>query len=88
MERKYSVGQRVKIVTLIDGYGRPDPRMTKWVGKSGEVINFFYVSAVENWEKTLNPPDIYCYDVRLDDGGDIVRGIPEVGLEPEYNRRK
>jgi hypothetical protein len=83
MEQKYFAGQRVKIITLIDGYGRPDPRMTEWVGKSGEVINFFYVSAVENWEKTLNPPDIFCYDVRLDDGGDIVRGIPEVGLEPE-----
>ena len=44
-------------------------------------VNLFYVSTVENWEKTLNPPDIYCYDVRLDEGGDIVRGIPEVGLE-------
>ncbi len=83
MDPKFVLGQKVHIITLIDGYGRPDPRMTKWVGKNGEVVNYFFVSAIETWEKTLNPPDIYCYDVRLDEGGDIVRGIPEVGLEPE-----
>lgn len=81
MDPKYNVGQKVKIIMLINGYGRPDPRMTEWVGKIGEVVNFYYVSAVEVWEKTLNPPDIYCYNIRLDEGGDIVRGIPEVGLE-------
>ncbi len=86
MDPKYALGQKVKIITLIDGYGRPDPRVTEWVGKTGKVVKFYYVSAVESWEKTLNPPDIYCYDIRLDGGGDIVRGIPEVGLEPE--RRK
>jgi hypothetical protein len=82
IDPKYALGQKLKIITLIDGYGRPDPRQTKWVGKTGRVVKFYYVSAVEVWEKTLNPPDIYCYDIRLDGGGDIAPGIPEVGLEP------
>ena len=81
MDPKYSLGRKVKITVLIDGYGRPDPRVTEWVGQTGRVVHFYYVSAVENWEKTLNPPDIYCYDIRLDDSGDIAPGIPEVGLE-------
>jgi hypothetical protein len=28
-------------------------------------------------------PDVYSYDVRLDEDGDIVRGIPEMALEPQ-----
>jgi hypothetical protein len=88
LDAKYRLGQKVKITVLIDGYGRPDPRVNAWIGKIGAVVNLYYVSAVESWEKTLNPPDIYCYDIRLDDGGDIARGIPEVGLEPEKDKRK
>jgi hypothetical protein len=88
MDPKYSLGQKVKIITLIDGFGKPDPRVNAWIGKTGEVVNFYYVSAIEVWEKTLNPVDIYCYDIRLDEGGDIVRGIPEVGLEPDTIQRK
>ena len=88
MDPKYALGQRVKIITLIDGYGRPDPRVTELVGKPGEVIKSYYVSAIEVWEKTLNPFDVYCYDIRLDEGGDIAPAIPETGLEPENLSRK
>jgi len=35
------------------------------------------------WEKTLKLEDVYCYDVRLEGDGTIVRGIPEVALEPQ-----
>ncbi len=81
MDPKYSIGQKVKIITLIDGYGRIDPRVTDWVGQTGEIINLYYISGSEIWEKTLRMADVYSYDVQLDDG-DIVRGIPEIGLEP------
>ncbi len=80
MDPKYSIGQKVKIITLIDGYGRIDPRVTDWVGQTGEIVNLYYISGSEIWEKTLRMVDVYSYDVRLDDG-DIVRGIPEIGLE-------
>jgi hypothetical protein len=83
MEPKYSEGQRVKIITLIDGFGRKDPRVTDWVGQTGEVVKCFYASFSEVWEKTLKPLDAYCYDIKLDGTGDIARGIPETGLEPE-----
>ncbi len=81
MEQRFSEGQQVKIIELIDGFGRKDPRVTDWVGKTGEVVRCYYASFSEVWEKTLKPLDAYCYDIKLDDGGEIVRGIPEVGLE-------
>jgi|GEM_PF-1866772 len=79
---KYAAGQRVKIITLIDGFGRPDPRIKEWVGKTGEVVKAYYVSGDEVWEKTLKLEDTYCYDIQLDGNGDTVRGIPEVALDP------
>jgi len=88
MNPKYTEGQQVKIITLIDGFGRKDPRVTEYVGKTGEVVKFYYVSGDEVWEKTLKFLDVYCYDVRLDGGGDIIRGIPEVALEPQIFQRK
>ena len=87
MNPEYSEGQKIKIITLIDGYGRPDPRVKEWVGKTGEIIKLYYVSGDEVWEKTLKMEDTYCYDVRLDGGGGIVRGIPEVALESYILRR-
>lgn len=81
MEQKYTEGRRVRIITLIDGFGRKDPRVTDWVGQTGEIVRCYYASFSEVWEKTLKPLDAYCYDIKLDGSGDIARGIPEVGLE-------
>ena len=82
MNPKYSDGQKVKILELIDGFGRSDPRVKEWVGKTGEVIKSYYVSGDVVGEKMLKLLDTYCYDIRLDGDGDTVRGIPEVALEP------
>jgi len=87
MNPGYSEGDKVEIINLIDGYGRPDPRVKDYIGKTGEIVNLYYVSGDEVWEKTLKLEDVYCYDVRLDGEGDIVRGIPEVALEPNILRR-
>ena len=78
---KFSLGQKVKIITLIDGFGRPDPRVKEYVGRAGEIVKSYYVSQDEVWEKVLKLEDVYCYDVRLDGEGEIARGIPEFGLE-------
>ena len=82
-----SEGQKVRIITLIDGFGRTDPRVTEYVGKTGAVVKSYYVSGDEMWEKTLKLVDVYCYDVRLDGDGAIVCGIPEVALELRILRR-
>jgi len=82
MEAKYTEGQKVKILKLIDGFGRPDPRLQPYIGKTGVVVKFYYLSEDEMWEKTLKLEDVYCYEVRLDGDDTIVRGIPEVALEP------
>ena len=83
IDPKYDNGQIVKIITLIDGFGRPDPRVKEYIGKTGEVVKSYFVSGDEVWEKTLKFEDTYCYDIRLDGDGDIARGIPEVGLEAQ-----
>jgi hypothetical protein len=67
--------------TGLDGFGRPDPRVEEWVGKTGEVAKSYYVSGDEVWEKTLKFEDTYCYDILLDGDGATVRGIPEAGIE-------
>ena len=82
-EPRYTEGQQVIIISLIDGFGRPDPRVKEYVGKTGTVVKSYYVSGDEVWEKTLKFEDTYCYDIRLEGGGDIARGIPEVGLEAQ-----
>jgi hypothetical protein len=81
MNPGYPEGQPVRIIKLIDGFGRPDPRVKEFIDKTGTVVRSYYVSGDEVWEKTLKFEDVYCYDVRLDGSGDIARGIPEVGLE-------
>ena len=81
MNSRYPNGQKVRIITLIDGFGRPDPRVKDWVGKTGVVEKAYLVSGDEVWEKTLKFENVYCYDIRLE-SGDTARGIPEVGLEP------
>jgi hypothetical protein len=88
LEPRYIVGERVKITELIDGFGRKDPRVTDWVGLTGEVVKSYYASFSEVWEKTLKPLDTWCYDIRLNGSGDAARGIPESGLEPVPGYRK
>jgi hypothetical protein len=82
MNPRFYQGQKVRIIKLIDGFGRPDPRVKEYIGRTGEVIRSYLVSGDEVWEKTLKFEDVYCYDIRLEGDGDIARGIPEVGLEP------
>jgi len=82
MLAKYAEGQKVKILKLIDGFGRPDPRLQSYIDKTGVVVKYYYISEDEMWEKTLKLEDVYCYEVRLDGDDTIVRGIPEVALEP------
>jgi hypothetical protein len=86
MMAKYSEGQRVKILKLIDGFGRPDPRLEQYIDKTGTIVKSYCISPDEIWEKMLIVNIVYCYDVRLEGDGTIVRGIPEVALEPYLSR--
>ena len=81
MEPKYKEGQKVKILELIDGFGRRDPRLQAYTGRTGEVVGSYYLSEDEMWEKTLKLVGVYCYDVWLDNDDAIVRGTPEIALE-------
>ena len=82
MLARYVEGQKVKILKLIDGFGRPDPRLQPYIDKKGIVVKAYCISVDEMWEKTLKLEDVYCYDVQLEGDDTVVRGIPEVALEP------
>jgi hypothetical protein len=78
----YTAGQKVKVINLIDGWGRPDPRVRPYIDKTGVVVKSYCVSPDEVWEKMLILNDVFCYDIRLDGDGIIVCGLPEIALEP------
>ena len=82
MTAKYVEGQKVRIVALIDGFGRPDPLIQQYVNKTGTVVKSYCISKDEIWEKMLKLDNVDCYDVRLDNDGIILPGIPEIALEP------
>ena len=83
MTAKYTEGQRVRILKLIDGFGRPDPRLEQYIDETGTVVKSYCISPDEIWEKMLILNIVYCYDVRLEGDGTMVRGIPEIALEPQ-----
>ena len=82
MTAKYVEGQKVRIVALIDGFGRPDLLIQQYVNKTGTVVKSYCISRDEIWEKMLKLDNVDCYDVRLDNDDIILPGIPEVALEP------
>ena len=83
MDARYVGGQRVRIVALIDSYGRPDLQMQKFVNEVGTVIRSYCVSGDEfpDLSKMFVYPDVYCYDIRLDECDVVLFGVLEVALE-------
>jgi hypothetical protein len=87
MPARYIVGQKVKVVALIDSHGKPDPQIQRHVSEVGTVVKSYCIFKEEMIEKTMDIGDVYCCDIRLDEDGTILRGIPEVALEPYVFRR-
>ena len=78
----YVEGQRVRILPLINASGKPDARVQPYVNRVGTVVKAYFVVHEELREKMWDIPDVYCCDVRLDEDGEIVPGLPEAALEP------
>jgi hypothetical protein len=90
MIAKYSEGQKVKILPLVGTDGRADRQVGRHVGQSGTVVRAYVITRDEmpDLSKMFVYPDVYCYDVRLDRDGTILRGIPEIALEPSTTLRR
>jgi hypothetical protein len=80
----FNIGQRVKTVPVY-GY---DPEMDRLIGglagQQGTVEKYYCIGREEMPDRIkmfVYPETVYSYDIRLDDG-DILRGMPEVALEP------
>ncbi|MCJ7605969.1 MAG: hypothetical protein MUO19_08070 [Dehalococcoidales bacterium] len=80
----------MKILPLTGSDASADRRLTPYVGKTGTVVGVWCLTKDEMPElsKSFVYPDVWCCDVRLDEDGTVVRGIPEVALEPYRPRRK
>ena len=84
MTVRYVEGQKVRIVPLIDSRGMPDPQIRQYVDEVGIVIKSYCVTRdeISGAEKMFETHDVYCYDIWLDQYDVVLRGIPEVALEP------
>ncbi len=84
MLARYAEGQKVRIVSLIDSCGRPNPQIQQYVNEIGTVVKSYCVTRDEfpDLSKMFIFPDVYCYDIRLDDSDVILPGIPEIAVEP------
>jgi len=84
MIAKYNEDQKVKIIDLVGTDGYADRQIRQHVDKTGTVVKSYCITRDEmpDLSKMFVYPDVYSYDVRLDKDGDIVRGIPEIALEP------
>jgi DNA primase large subunit len=83
VDARYVGGQKVRIVALIDSQGRPNPQIQRFVNEVGTVVRSYCVSGDEfpDLNKMFVYPDVYCYDIRLDERDVVLFGVPEVALE-------
>jgi hypothetical protein len=90
MEQKYSVGQRVKLVTIKGSDPAIDRQINSLAGKTGTIVNSYCVTEGEmpDLTKMFIYTDVYSYDIQLDSNGEIERGIPQPALEPADIKRK
>jgi hypothetical protein len=82
---KYSIGQKVKIIPV---HGH-DPEIDRMLGaladKKGVVEKYYCIGREEMPDRIkmfIYPEYVYSYNVRLEDGS-VLRGIPEIALEPD-----
>jgi len=84
MTARYVEGQQARIVSLIDSHGKPDPQIKQYVNEIGTVVKSYCVTRdeISGVEKMFDTRDVYCYDIWLDKYDIVLKGIPEVALEP------
>ena len=84
----FAEGSRVRVLPLAGIDAAADRCLTPYVGRTGSVEKSWCLNRDEmpDLVKMVVYPDVWCCDVRLDDG-EIVRGIPEVALERSLPER-
>ena len=87
MEQEFTAGQRVIFVTITGSDPAIDRQINALAGRTGVIVRSYCVSRDEMPDliKMFVYHDVYSYDVRLDDSGEIQRGIPEPALQA-YNK--
>jgi hypothetical protein len=90
MDNKFDIGQRVKIITIKGSDPGMDRQINVMAGKSGIIAKYYCIGKDEMPDliKMVVYTDVYSYDIKLDESGDIVRGIPEAALELHKQARK
>ena len=85
---RFHEGDAVKIVPLAGSDAAADRRIADCAGMTGTVEKSWCLTRDEmpDLVKMVVYPDVWCCDVRLDDG-EMVRGIPEAALEISFPKR-
>ena len=85
MDQKYSAGQRVRFIKIKGSDPAIDREINYMAGKTGTIVGYFCVSKDEmpDLTKMFVYPDVFSYNIQLDETGDIIRGIPEAALAPD-----
>jgi hypothetical protein len=85
VDNKFTNGQRVRFIKITGSHPGIDREINQQAGKTGTVVNYYCVTRDEMPDliKMVVYPDVFSYDICLDDNGAMVRGIPEAALEPE-----
>ena len=76
--QRYAKGQRVEVVSALDGEGKPKYcDVEKHVGKLGVIVEYYRIGfKAENL-----PSDYYVYEIQLDSDNNII-AVPEDALKP------
>ena len=82
-EARFHEGDSVTILTLAGIDAAADRRLVPYVGTAEVVIKTWCLTRDEmpDLVKMVVYPDVWCCDVRLDESGETVRGVPEAALE-------
>ena len=89
MEQKFTIGHRVKFITITGSDPAIDREINLLAGKTGTIVKSYCVTRDEmpDLTKMFVYQDIFSYDIQLDNGGDIIRGIPEAALDWDVPRK-
>jgi hypothetical protein len=75
---RYAKGQRVQVVSAIDGEGKPKYcDVETYVGKFGVIVEYYRIG----FKAKSLPSDYYVYEIQLD-GDNTIMAIPEGALRP------
>jgi hypothetical protein len=87
---EFQIGQKIKMIPVSGHDPEVDRMLSALAGKKGVVEKYYCIGRDEMPDRIkmfAYPEFVYSYDIQFDDGS-ILRGIPEIALQPDTQTRK